>query len=1279
MFMILGAMAFAVLACSIVSNDPEGEERLSFTKSFDDLARFDSVHIILRDTSGKTIDVLYRGTVDTVREIEDRPAPHWDGKGIAVVSFIGFQGGVVVYQVDRKFNGTNDQILDTNRVILPGTELSAKDLELTLTEGDSVALPRIEVTPAELTDKTFSYVSSAPQIVKVTPNALIALQRGSAKLTATLKSNPAKSLILNVTILPNPLIPDSIFLAPDTLRLAAEGALGSLTVKASPSSADPVVTWISRDVSTAQVLDGMVQGLKPGRTVILGTSKRKPSVADSAVVIVSGPLAVTLVAFRLDTLELFVGGAAESLMVDVLPAPANPRTELIALDPALVLVQGGRVQGKVAGKTKVVARSLANPAVTDTLQVTVLPTQHIDDLQVLPDSLRLFMGGPSGMVTAKVSPASMSQSVLWRIANPALASIDASGKVTAKLPGATWAVALSRADSSKKDSALMLLKRDMPQVSVGRDTVVPLGSVLTFRPKISQEYGSIIVYRWDLDGDGVSDGTSDSIKTMTVTYAEAKEVTASFYVKDTEGNDTTVFRKIKIVSGPAVQILEPADSTYTRLFSINVRWTVNNKEQDSLKSQTLALGKNTLTRSAKDEGGNVYSASVTVIVDTTPPNRPLVHGPSFSGSRTPSWTWASGGGGGSGNYRYWLDVDDSSKGKLTTDTAFTSGTDLTEGTHTLFVAERDKAGNWSAAGRWSIKVDLTLPGAPLVSVTPALSPTNVRRPVWNWSTGGNGGSGAYQYKLDNSSLTSGATSTSGTSFTPTTNLSHGSHTLYVQEKDSSGNWSESGFATILIDTIAPGTPTLSVSPTSPTNDAQPTWTWSSGGGGKGIYRWKVGDTVWTSGASQGTETSFKPGAGLPEGTRTLFVEEQDSAGNWSGAGSKAIVIDVTKPGAPIVSSLEIRTLILKPTWTWTSVGSGGGGYRYRLDNPDLTSGSDTTSRTAYTPGNNLDEGGHVLYVQEKDIAGNWSNSGSFSVKIHGQTGYAVGGHYLLRTTNGGANWLQLSTGPDISMNSVFFSTPDQGIVVGAGGRIARTSNKGVTWSSVSSGLDSIVNLNSVHFTNSNVGFAGGSPGRMIRSTDGGQSWAIKESGIDMEILSVHLTNDQSGYAVGAGGDAGFSIFQTKNGGETWTQPKPTVSGGFRGAVWFTSTTTGYVVSEYGLTLKTSDAGSKWDTLDTGLGEFSAQLISVHFPSPDTGYICGGNGLLLRTINAGKNWKTLTTNSTETFNSIFFTNGRIGIAVGESGTIFRTIDAGDNWINVAPPAISGSPLKAVFFP
>jgi hypothetical protein len=119
------------------------------------------------------------------------------------------------------------------------------------------------------------------------------------------------------------------------------------------------------------------------------------------------------------------------------------------------------------------------------------------------------------------------------------------------------------------------------------------------------------------------------------------------------------------------------------------------------------------------------------------------------------------------------------------------------GTVTVSVTLTDPAGNSSLLpGTDASEADLIAPGEPSVS-TQESSPTTVRKPTWNWISGGEG-SGNYRYELVGPDPEPW-TEISAVSYQPSTNRSLGTYTLYVQERDAAGNWSSSGSATIVIE------------------------------------------------------------------------------------------------------------------------------------------------------------------------------------------------------------------------------------------------------------------------------------------------------------------------------------------------------------------------------------------------------------------------------------------------------------------------------------------------
>jgi len=387
-------------------------------------------------------------------------------------------------------------------------------------------------------------------------------------------------------------------------------------------------------------------------------------------------------------------------------------------------------------------------------------------------------------------------------------------------------------------------------------------------------------------------------------------------------------------------------------------------------------GEYTLCVQERDDAGN-WSASGCwpITVDTTGPNAPVVTGLDETNNLQPTWSWLSGGGDGAGQYRIQLNGEDEEgwtdvQGQL----SFTPGAELADKTtHTLYVQERDAAGNWSDSGSKDILVNSDLITAPTVS---GVTPTNDTTPLWTWISGG--GTEQYRYQLDGEEV-AGWTETAATSWEPAAPVAEGEYKLYVQEQLVDLSWSNSGSFTITVDLTSPSAPV--VSGDTPTNDTTPLWTWISGGGGNGTYRYQLGgedEGGWTV-TDVPDVLSFVPESDLAEGFYTLYVQERDQAGNWSESGVREVEIDTTEPNPPVVTA-PARTSSLRPMWTWTPGGGGNGTYRYQLDSEDEGGWTVTTARS-FVPASDLAEGSYRLNVQERDDASNWSSSGSATVSV----------------------------------------------------------------------------------------------------------------------------------------------------------------------------------------------------------------------------------------------------------------------------------------------------------
>jgi photosystem II stability/assembly factor-like uncharacterized protein len=273
--------------------------------------------------------------------------------------------------------------------------------------------------------------------------------------------------------------------------------------------------------------------------------------------------------------------------------------------------------------------------------------------------------------------------------------------------------------------------------------------------------------------------------------------------------------------------------------------------------------------------------------------------------------------------------------------------------------------------------------------------------------------------------------------------------------------------------------------------------------------------------------------------------------------------------------------------------------------------------------------------------------------VNNDTGYVVGNDMttgngaILKTTDGGTNWVQQTSGTSNTLFSIFFIGTDTGYIAGDVGTILKTTNGGTTWTAQTSGTT--WRLWSVYFTDANTGYVvgtgniGGSA-TILKTINGGTTWTAQTSGTNNGLFSVYFTNSNTGYAVGGTG----TILKTINGGTIWTtQTSGTTNNLF--SVYFTNANMGYAVGDGGNIVKTSNAGNNWTAQTSGTGNY---LFSVYFLNSDTGYVVGDAGKILKTINGGTNWIQQQSGTTVPLCSVHFPDAKTGYAVGGNGTILK---------------------------
>ncbi|MDB5047873.1 MAG: hypothetical protein JWO30_944 [Fibrobacteres bacterium] len=534
----------------------------------------------------------------------------------------------------------------------------------------------------------------------------------------------------------------------------------------------------------------------------------------------------------------------------------------------------------------------------------IIPPEEVVSVTLRDKSLTLFTGDGHTAQKATVVPAGALMQ--WSSQDENVVRVDGKGNLTPVGPGTARVTVTA---GTHTDAADITVKKDPPVLNPGPNQGVKIGGEATFHVSLTQEHGTIVSFKYSLDGDTAWDNLSDTTTApasiiLKHVYPTAGFFTAYFYAKDSEGNIATASCTIHVSDAAIlVNILSPGKDTLVNSTPITLKYEVNGNLHS--ESRDLTEGTNVVSVDSGD------GASVKVTLDTKPPTAPNVTSttPTPTANPKPTWTWTPGGGG-DGTFRARLDSADLSASPSITVKTYTSGTNLSAGDHILYVQERDSAGNWSASGSFLVTIqgaDITPPNAPNVTST---TPTNNTKPTWTWTSNG-GGNGTFRTRLDATDL-SAAPSVTVTTYTPATALGAGDHFLYVQERDSVGNWSASGSfkVTILAADVTPPNPPI-VTGTSPTNTA-PKWSWSTGGGGgSGTFRYKLDDST-LAGVSDTKEVAYTLVAAPVSGTTyKLYVAEKDSAGNWSAPAMRAIYYDLSKPSVAILTPQTSGTYLTR--------------------------------------------------------------------------------------------------------------------------------------------------------------------------------------------------------------------------------------------------------------------------------------------------------------------------------------------------------------------------------
>jgi len=182
-----------------------------------------------------------------------------------------------------------------------------------------------------------------------------------------------------------------------------------------------------------------------------------------------------------------------------------------------------------------------------------------------------------------------------------------------------------------------------------------------------------------------------------------------------------------------------------------------------------------------------------------------------------------------------------------------------------------------------------------------------------------------------------------------------------------------------------------------------------------------------------------------------------------------------------------------------------------------------------------------------------------------------------------------------------------------------------------------------------------------------QGWKVNSTDIKADLVAIYFTSSSKGFVAG---DAGY-LAATTDGGRTWHQQKLGTSEDIN-EIYFRNEDNGYLVAGRKLFI-TSDGGSSWrETVIFAPNQFRGNtptLLSIRFADKKRGLAIGsilnpkGNvidSLVMRTTDGGQNWQRVNIPSKGELFHLDFNGSSHGWIVGDKGVIVATTDGGDTW-------------------
>jgi photosystem II stability/assembly factor-like uncharacterized protein len=269
--------------------------------------------------------------------------------------------------------------------------------------------------------------------------------------------------------------------------------------------------------------------------------------------------------------------------------------------------------------------------------------------------------------------------------------------------------------------------------------------------------------------------------------------------------------------------------------------------------------------------------------------------------------------------------------------------------------------------------------------------------------------------------------------------------------------------------------------------------------------------------------------------------------------------------------------------------------------------------------------------------------------INNYTGWVCGDYTILKTTNGGNNWI-IQNHPATNKYLYSIHPVDLNVVycVGWFETVIKTTDGGSNWFALKNGpVGQGHSYEALYFINANTGWYGGFGNYVYKTTNGGVSFdSTYLLGVPMDM---HFKDINTGLITGGGGE----VFKTTNSGITWNRIYLSTNSGYGDFRKLSVINNQYcfVVEDGRRVYKSTNYGDTWDSIGYVSGAHVPYC--CRFSSLQTGWVGCDEGQMFKSTNGGASWNLQNTGTIGNFESFWFINDNTGWAVGIGNLLFTS--------------------------